>query len=136
MFKIILLLLLCLICSSNTSEASISPSAPNCYFKGQVDQISLRKEKGRGLSEGKTHKYIDVTIKMVQINYGKDPIKGCSDESIQILQIHGSILGTIDPSLPKKGSCIKGYSNYSGDGNFMSGNWLNIEETLPHNNCE
>jgi len=127
------------ILSPFTSYASRSPEAPKCYIKGKVTDVTIRKEPGRGLSEGRTFKYIDVTIhrsEKSEQNIEDLRTSGCSTENIITVQMRGSLLGIYDPKIPKKDECIKGYSNFFGDGNFMSGNWLTVEEELTPEECQ
>ena len=119
-----------------SGQASRSPDAPNCHFIGEIQNIEVRKEKGKGLSEGRTFKYIDITVHKVKSAEEAEGLIGCSDDEIQTFQMHGSFLGIYDTSVPKKGECIKGYSNYMGDGNFLSGNWLTVQEKLPSESCK
>ncbi len=124
---------------SGVSHASISMEAPVCNFIGVVQDINVRKEDGKGISEGKTFTYIDVTVDIVKggTQDSTDSASVCNieDGSRQIFQMRNSILGKYHPHIPKLGACIKGYSQFMGDGNFMSGRWLTVEENLDAASC-
>lgn len=119
--------------------ASQSPDMPPCSFSGEVKEVSTRREPGRGLSEGETFIYIDIKIEPTEGALSKienTPV-GCPalDNGLMTVQMNSSMLRKYTLSLPKKGDCIKGFSLFSADGNFMSGNWLTVEETLPAADC-
>ena len=104
--------------------ASRSMEMPNCHFSGVVQDISVRKEPGRGLSEGRTFTYIDITVGHIKAD--GDDTGYCSVDDVQTYQMRKG-----DKPKPKVGQCIQAFSNFSGDGNFMSGNWLNVDSLLP-----
>jgi len=122
------------VCASTSSVA-----AHSCSFIGEVIDTSLRKEKGRGISHGKTLSYIDVTIHITdgETKEDSDGKMGCKTtiNTESVFQMHVSIWGLFSPSIPKKGRCIKAKSEFSADGNFKSGNWLTVLEELPSHNC-
>lgn len=137
--KLFFLSFIVLLLSSNITFASIGPVSPKCPFIGEVKDITSRKEAGGGISEGKFFTYIDLTLSITHI-YDKEPQDSLIDCNIvegerQIFQMHNSFLGKYNPSIPKIGTCIKGYSQFKGDGNFMSGRWLTVEEKLPITSC-
>jgi len=121
------------------SYASRSMDAPKCSFIGVVQDVNVRKEDGEGLSKGKSFTYIDVTVDIVKghMQDATDSLLGCNIEeaSRQVFQMQNSILGKYHPHVPKLGACIKGYSQFIGDGNFMSGRWLTVEENLDAASC-
>ena len=140
MFRLFLYTIVFYISFQSVSFSSQSMAARSCHFKGLVKDVSVRKEPGQGISHGETLVYIDVTIDVIEGEYHEhtDGMMGCSvpHNSEQVLQMHGTSMGIDEPSLPKVGKCIKGSSRYSGDGNFMSGNWLTVVEELPTSACE
>ena len=122
-----------LVITSN-AIASISPdSGKTCSIIGMVTDVQSRKEAGRGLSEGKVFTYIDVTIALKSINDNMS-CKGNAD-GYSTFQMHSSFLGVYAPSVPKKGTCLKGSAKIMADGNFMSGHWLTVQEKLPKEQC-
>lgn len=119
--------------------ASISMEAPNCPFMGKVGKLELREEDGEGISKGFAHRYIDITVFILDgtITGPNQRMLGCDipDNSVQVFQMHATKFKLHHPALPDVGECIKGYSHFSADGNFVSGNWLTIEEILEKEEC-
>lgn len=123
------------ITTAPSAIASISPdSGKTCSIIGVVTDVQSRKEAGRGLSTGETFTYIDVTIALKDINDNVS-CKGNKDGQ-STFQMRSSFLGVYAPSVPKKGTCIKGSARIMADGNFMSGHWLTVEEKLPEGQCQ
>jgi hypothetical protein len=122
---------------SQNCFASISQISPKCEFIGEVESVTLRKEQGRGISEGKTFGYVDVSVKVAHFYKVNDayPTSCNKNKEIQTFQIKETFLKLLSPSLPKKGQCIKASVKFSGDGNFMSGSWLTIIEELKPEDC-
>ncbi|MFN3700721.1 MAG: hypothetical protein ACK4VI_04265 [Alphaproteobacteria bacterium] len=122
-----------IIVAINPSIASISIPAPECAITGLVLNQENRDQAGGGISEGKTFRYQDLQIKIIEINYSENGKDGAmindakpyncdfvSDEKITY-QIR-------DYSESKNksllGECIQANTKYMADGNFMSGNWI------------
>lgn len=127
-----------LLLSYSLTYASIGPVSLRCSFVGVVKDVSIRKEPGRGISEGETFTYIDVKISIVKDDENDSDSHDRCDfpiGSLQTFQMHKTLMGKNSPSVPKENSCIKGSSQFIGDGNFMSGDWLAVEETLPSEDC-
>ena len=135
----IYLSLLCLLFFIPEAHASISMKAPNCPFIGKVGKLELREEDGEGISKGFSHRYIDITVFILDGTSVEpnDQMLGCDNPagSVQVFQMHATKFKLYHPGLPRPGDCIKGYSHFSADGNFVSGNWLTIEETLEKEEC-
>lgn len=141
MKKLILLGMFVLSCGfTSQSFASKSPDMPPCHFTGEVKEVSTRREPGRGISEGETFVYIDIKIAPTAAALSKieSTPEGCPalDNGQVTVQITPSMMSQHSIRLPQKGHCIKGFSRFSADGNFMSGDWLTIEETLPAEGCQ
>lgn len=138
--RAICLIFLCvaLICSLNTGElwASQSPVVAPCPFVGKVLDRKIRREDGQGISEGQTLRYVDITIKIAQAILETKPRCDFKKGQDVVVQMHGSVLGFFAPGYPIVGQCVKGFAQYSADGNFMSGNWLTVEEKLAPEQCE
>ena len=137
----IFVLVLSLSCMAySNSYASRSMEAPQCPFTGKVMEVTERYEPGQGISDGETFHYIDVSVLITQ-GSSVDPSEmmlGCDNPagSTQVFQMYGTALGLDEPSLPAVETCIRGYSHFSADGNFMGGNWLTVEETLSSEQCK
>ena len=130
--------------------ASQGPPAPSCDVVGLVMTQETRKEPGRGLSEGTTFTYTDITLRIVNQAYtseGDEALAGnvgaalaCDHEpgSEVTFQLRDNNQSIMDWLLGKthEGLCVKGTSQYFGDGNFQSGNWLTITESLDGAACD
>lgn len=115
--------------AATTAMASQSMAMPKCHFMGVVQDIAVREERGMGLSQGQIFTYVDVTVGQIQSE--DDDTGYCNVDDVQTYQMRKS-----DTPRPKLGQCIQAFSNFSGDGNFMSGNWLTVESQFPEEFCE
>ncbi|MDE0723238.1 MAG: hypothetical protein OSB62_00895 [Alphaproteobacteria bacterium] len=115
------------------AQASKAPDQPSCDITGKVLKIEKRNEPGRGLSEGLTNKYLDVTVRVKQTAHAEKDECGNMVGAEHIYQMHGGMMNAL--KAPKAETCIKAKTNISGDGNFMFGNWLSEIEKQPLETC-
>ncbi len=127
------LLITSLTLTAVSAYASQYPLQPTCDITGKVLKVEKRDELGRGLSEGYTHKYLDVTVRVKQTAHPEKDECGNMVGSEHIYQMHGGMLNAL--KAPKPETCMKAKTNVSGDGNFMFGNWLSEIEKLPMETC-
>ncbi len=118
---------------SLSAHASKAPDQPTCDITGKVLSIEKRNEPGRGLSEGLTNKYLDVTVRVKQTAHAEKDECGNMVGAEHIYQMHGGMMNAL--KAPKAETCIKAKTNISGDGNFMFGNWLSEIEKTPMETC-
>lgn len=122
------------------TKASKGIEAPFCPFVGKVVKREMRVEDGAGLSEGTKFIYVDVSVRISESRKGEQehsPMPcDLSEGSTYIMQMYGDIKGLRNPKIPAEGACVKGTSHLFSDGNFMSGNWLTVVETLGAEACE
>jgi hypothetical protein len=137
--KVYLFALSFIFLSCDNAVASIGIAAPECSFVGKVTDVSIRKEPGSGMSEGQTFTYIDVTVDVVNgmEKERHNGMLGCDipSGSVKVFQMRRTLMGKYSRSVPKVGSCIKASAQVMADGNFMSGNWLTVNEKLPKTSC-
>ena len=115
------------------ADASRSMAAPVCAIKGVVISENTRTEKGRGMSEGQVFKYHDVKINVLENGIASEEEKeifqhhpGCNPtgEITYQKRRESSLKGIFKSDPVIVGKCIRATTNFSADGNFMSGNWL------------
>tara|TARA_B100002003_G_C14081547_1_gene520292 strand:+ start:341 stop:778 length:438 start_codon:yes stop_codon:yes gene_type:complete len=139
--------------SANSALASRSFEAPECKLQGIVLSENERSETGQGLSEGHTYHYLDLTIKIENLSYtdptlktvytGKEKPYNCEFSGNEILIYQKKDVPQNSQKNPSgedaerlTGKCITAKTQFFGDGNFMSGNWLYDIQILNDDACQ
>lgn len=127
----------------------MAPPAPACTITGKIISQTERIEPGRGLSDGQQFTYIDLETLVISQEYQSDGGRQLAESQsggVDCKNTPGSTavfqLQTGNQTLMQwlfgydlAGKCIRGSSQYFGDGNFRSGNWLTVAEELPESAC-
>ena len=111
------------------AHSSVSMQSPVCNVAGIVKTIDTRTVAGKGISQGETFVYTDITLDVSEAEFTnqKEATKYTSNNTefncsiITNEQTYQLQNGTTPPEI---GECIASKTHFLADGNFMSGNWI------------